>query len=100
VTRSTGIGAGFVGSARRSASARAFTASVRPRWSGPRFEPDDAAALYANGAVAERRPQKYRGSSKGWPMSAEPTAVPFRRMRLPRACTGKTVSAIPVTRSG
>jgi hypothetical protein len=50
--------------------------------------------------VAERRPQKYFGSSKGCPMSADPTSFPSRRIRLPLACAGKTTWAMPVTRRG
>jgi len=38
---------------------------MRAGFVGPRFDPDDAAALYGNGEVAEGRPQKYLGSSKG-----------------------------------
>src|SRR5262249_21227409 len=45
-------------------------------------------------------PQKYFGSSKGWPMRAEPTSLPSFAMRLPWAWYGKTAWATPVTRSG
>jgi hypothetical protein len=67
---------------------------------GPRFEPLDAAALYGNGVVAEGRPQKYLGSSNGWPIRLDPTGFPSRRMRLPLASLGKATCAMPVTRSG
>src|SRR5439155_26078950 len=68
VTRSTGTGAVFPGSASRSALMRSFTASVSAGLSGPWFEPDDAIALYGRGEVAEGRLQKYLGSSNGWPI--------------------------------
>src|SRR5882762_335767 len=75
VTRSTGTGAVISGSAARMASTRAWTALTRSGFVGERFEPDDEPALYENGVVADGRPQKYLGSSKGWPMRAEPTAL-------------------------
>ena len=96
VTRSTGIGRVVV----RVGGARARRRAPSPRrpapgWAGPRFEPDDAAALYASGAVAESRPQKYFGSSNGWPMSAEPTTLAvLRTIRLPLAWRGKAACAI------
>ena len=97
----TGIGSRFSGSARRSASRRACAASTSAGLSGPRFDPEDAAALYANGLVAERRPQKYRGSSKGFPINAEPATTPSARaIRLPFACAGMRVCAIPLTSRG
>src|SRR5215470_327697 len=96
VTRSAGTGALFPGSAARSASMRAFTASARAGLVGPRFEPDDEAALYGLGEVAEGRLQKYFGSSKGCPMRDEPTTLPSCTMRLPLAWRGKTSWATPV----
>src|SRR4029450_1178274 len=100
VTRSTGIGVRLSGSAARNASARAFTASTCAGLSGPRLEPEEAAALYSKGAVADGRLQKYLGSLNGWPISAEPaTSVP-RVTRLPRACRGKAIWATRVTSSG
>src|SRR5262244_3092156 len=90
VTRSTGTGAALPGSAARSASTRAWTALTRSGLGGLRLDPEDAAALYGNGLVAEGRPQKYFGSSKGWPMRAEPTSLPSFEMRLPCAWYGKT----------
>ncbi len=45
VTRSTGTGAVLPGSAARSASMRALTASTSAGFSGPWFEPPEAAAL-------------------------------------------------------
>src|SRR5512136_1747315 len=91
VTRSTGMSAVLPGSAARSAAMRDWAASVKAELSGPSFEPDEAAALYGNGDVAESRPQKYFGVSNGWPMRAEPTGPtggPLRTIRLPLACTG------------
>jgi hypothetical protein len=66
---------------------------------GPRFEPDDDAALSGNGVVADGRLLKYFGSLKGCPLRAEPTGVPSFRMRLPLACQGRRSQAIPVTSS-
>ena len=37
------------------------------------------------GEVADGRPQKYFGSSNGWPMSCEPTILPSFTIRLPFA---------------
>ncbi|MNT26036.1 hypothetical protein D3C72_1615880 [compost metagenome] len=45
VTRSTGTGAVLPGSAARSASTRAFTASASAGFSGPWLEPPEALAL-------------------------------------------------------
>ena len=53
VTRSTGTGAVLPGSAARSASTRSCTASISAGFVGPRFEPDEAPALYGTGAVAD-----------------------------------------------
>ena len=61
------------GSAARSASRRACTASASAGFSGPRFEPAEFAALYGIGEVADGRLQKCFGSTKAWPISAEPT---------------------------
>src|SRR5205807_5397978 len=100
VTRSTGTGAVMSGAAARTASTRAWTVLIRSGFVGERFEPDDAPALYAKGLVADGRPQKYFGSSKGWPMRAEPTTLPSLRSRLPFACRGNTVCAMAVTIAG
>src|SRR5689334_3367845 len=100
VTRSTGTGAVLPGSAARSASTRSCTALVRAGFVGPRLDPDDAAALYGNGDVADGRLQKYLGSSKACPMSSEPTTFPSLTIRLPFAWCGKSAWAIPVTSSG
>ncbi len=43
---------------------RCLTASVRAGLVGPRFDPLDDAELYANGAVADGRLQKYFGSAE------------------------------------
>ncbi len=77
MTRSTGMGWVLAGSAAFRAAMRALTASSRAGLVGPRLEPEEAAALYGYGPVAERRPQKYLGSSNGWPISVEPTVCPF-----------------------
>src|SRR5207244_12792061 len=100
VTRSTGTGAVFSGTAARRASTRAWTAFTRSGLVGLRFEPADEPALYGNGVVADGRPQKYLGSSNGWPISDEPTTLPSFTMRLPFAWRGKTTFAMPVTTSG
>src|SRR5262249_51410160 len=62
VTRSTGIGALFCGSAWRSASMRPLTASMSAGFVAAWFEPPELAPLYAIGLVAEGRPQKCFGS--------------------------------------
>src|SRR4051812_10063522 len=100
VTRSTGTGAVLPGSTARSAATRALTASYSAALVGPWLEPDEDAALYGNGVVAEGRPQKYLGSSNGWPISEEPTTLPSRTMRLPLAWRGKASWAMPVTTAG
>src|SRR5215471_16653009 len=100
VTRSTGTGAVLPGSAARSASTRACTVLIRSGLVGLRFEPDDDAALSGNGVVADGRPQKYLGSSNGWPISAEPIAFPSFTIKLPLAWEGNTTWAMPVTISG
>src|ERR1017187_1740536 len=90
VTRSTGIGAWLSGSAARSASTRPLTSSMSAGLFGPRFDATDEPPLYGSAfpfesVVAERRPQKYFGSSKDWPMSVEPMGLPSLRTRLPFA---------------
>src|SRR5215813_13871841 len=100
VTRSTGTGAVLPGSAARSPSTRDWTALIRSGLVGLWFEPDEEAALYANGVVADGRPQKYFGSSNGWPMSAEPTTLPSLTIRLPLAWCGNTTWAMTVTTAG
>ncbi|MCU0291830.1 MAG: hypothetical protein MUF10_07520 [Thermoanaerobaculaceae bacterium] len=49
------------------------------------MEPEEAAALYGPDGVAEGRPQKWPGEVNGWPISSEPTTLPFATIRLPRA---------------
>src|SRR4051794_12110212 len=85
VTRSTGTGASFPGSAARSASIRRRTASVSAGFVGPRFDPLPAAALYGTGDVADGRGQKYFGPVNGWPISSDPTDPPSRSITLPVA---------------
>src|SRR6266850_2007389 len=85
VTRSTGTGSVLAGSAAFNASTRALTASVSAGFSGPRFEPVEASALYGWGAVAEGRLQKYFGSLKLWPITRDPTGCPPAVTRLPSA---------------
>ena len=65
-----------------------------------RFEPADADALYGKGAVADGRPQKYFGSSNGWPMSCEPSTLPSFTIRLPLAWWGNSAWATPVIANG
>src|SRR5215470_13697479 len=100
VTRSTGTGAVLPGSAARRASTRSCTALMRAGLVGLRFEPEDDAALFGKGEVAEGRGQKYFGSSKGCAMRAEPTTLPSFTMRLPFAWFGNRSWATPVTTSG
>src|SRR5262245_63297214 len=100
VTRSTGTGAVLPGSAARSASTRSWTDFTSAGFVGLRFEPDDDAALFGNGEVAEGRPQKYFGSSNGWPISDEPTTLPSLTSRLPFAWYGNTSWAMTVTITG
>src|SRR5262245_34308638 len=100
VTRSIGTGAVLPGSAACSASMRCLTASASALLVGPRFDPDDAALLSANGAVADGRLQKYFGSVNGWPISAEPSGLPLRSIRLPFADFANAICAMPVTTSG
>src|SRR5262245_50504684 len=97
---STGTGVVLPGSAARSASTRPCTALLRSGFVGLRLDPDEDAALSANGLVADGRLQKYLGSSNGCPISAEPTTLPSFTIRLPLAWNGKTACAMPVTISG
>ena len=64
------------------------------------MEPVDEPPLYGWGPVAEGRPQKYRGSEKGWPMREEPISFAPAVMTEPDACRGKMAFAMPVTASG
>src|ERR1700693_2638012 len=100
VTKSTGTGAVFPGSAARRASTRPWTVLTRSGFVGLRLEPDEEPALSAKGLVADGRLQKYFGASKGWPISADPTTFPSLMIRLPCACDGKIAWAMPVTSSG
>ena len=79
---------------------RAFAASASAGFVGPRFEPAEAPRVVGAGAVAESRPQKYFGSSNGWPMSASRRPFRSRTIRLPFAWSGNAACATPVTRSG
>src|SRR6185295_9449668 len=90
VTRSTGTGMVLPGSAARKAAIRSLTAVSSAGLIGPWFEPLEAAPLYGAGPVADGRLQKYFGPENGWPISVEPTAVPFRTIRLPFAWVGNT----------
>src|SRR6185312_11553732 len=100
VTRSTGTAAVLPGSTACSAAMRCFTASVSAGLVGPRFEPDDDAALYGFGVVADGRPQKYPGPVNDWPISAEPTGLRSCMIRLPLAWRGNSSCASPVAASG
>ena len=100
VTRSTGTAVGLPGSAARSASMRALTASSSAGFVGPRFDAPDAVPPYGIGAVADKRPQKYFGSWKDWPISADPTALPSRSIKLPAACSGNASLPIAVMVNG
>src|SRR5437016_3213445 len=102
VTRSTGGAASLLASAARRAAIRALAASASAEFVGPRLEPVELAALYGSGlpsasVVAERRGQKNRGSSKGWPISVEP---PELGKREPLAFPWKHACAIAVTTAG
>src|SRR5712691_5540589 len=100
VTRSTGTGAVLRGSAARRAATRACTVLTNSGFVGLRFEPMDEPALYWNGVVADGRPQKYLGSSKGWPMRVDPTVFPSLTIRLPLAWRGNAACAMTVTIAG
>src|SRR4051812_7023209 len=100
VTRSTGTGPSFPGSAAFSAATRAATAWDSAGLVGPRFDPDEAVALYGAGEVADGRGQKYFGSVNGWPIRREPIGLPSRTIRLPPACRGKATRATAVTTPG
>src|SRR5262245_10561817 len=88
VTRSTGIGKAFPGSASFRALALASAALRSAGLSGPRLDPLDPVpfpplnAVYGTGLVAERRPQKYLGSSNSWPISEDPMGLPSRTITL------------------
>src|SRR4029453_2278091 len=99
VTRSTGTGALFTGSAAFKASTRPFTASSSAGLVGPWLEPLELPPLYGIGLVADGRLQKYLGSVKLWPISDEPSGLPFWTMTLPVACDGKATWATAVTAS-
>ena len=90
------MGNGLSGSAAFKASMRPRTASSSAGFVGPRFEPLEAVPLFGIGDVAERRPQKYFGSWKDWPISADPTGLPSRMTRLPDTCLGKTALPPPL----
>src|SRR5438270_3254219 len=100
VTRSTGTASLLGGSAARRASTRSCTDFTSAGLVGLRFDPDDDAPLYGYGDVADGRPQKYFGSSKGWPIRAEPMTLPSFTIRLPLAWCGKTSWAMAVTTTG
>src|SRR4029453_12080061 len=100
VTRSTGTGALFAGSAAFKASTRPFTASSSAGLSGPWLEPLELPPLYGIGLAADGGPQEDLGSEKFWPMRGEPSDLPFWTMTLPGACDGKATWAIAVTASG
>src|SRR5947208_17107835 len=91
VTRSTGTGAVLPGSAARIASTRPCTDFTSAGFVGLRFEPENDAAVEANGVVAAGRAQEYFGWSKVWPIRAPPTTLPFLAMRLPFASLGSSV---------
>src|SRR5215475_5350819 len=85
VTRSAGIG--VFGLSADSFAASSFTRSTSAFEVGPRFDPDEFAALYGAGTVlaasfgsvsvvAEGRPWKYLSVAKFWPISAEPMTLP------------------------
>ena len=67
---------------------------------GPKLDPDEEAALKATGAVADKRPQRYLGSSKDCPISEEPDGCPFSKIRLPFAWPLKKNWEIPVMHTG
>ena len=95
VTRSTGTGgrvAGIGGAQRR--DARRVTASTSAGFVGRGSSRSRRRRCTAIGAVADGRPQKYLGSANGWPISAEPTTLPSRSIRLPFACAGRARCAI------
>jgi len=94
------MGSRFSGSAFCSALRRASTAFFKSGLNGPKFDPIDEAALYGPGVVAERRGQKYFGSSVQRPIKADPSIRPPLYTRLPFACQGNNDCAMPVIASG
>src|SRR5436190_16617755 len=98
VTRSTGMEP-LIPSARNRFT-RAASASRSAGFVGPRFDPDDAEALYGTGAVADGRPRNQRAPSKDCPLSFDPRTTPFTAMALPFAWLGNTPCATPVTTKG
>ena len=77
-----------------------MTASCSAGFDGPRLDPLEDAALSGTGDVAERRPQKYLGSSVYCPIRLDPTGCPSLRIRLPPAWRGNTAPANSVTTAG
>ena len=58
------------------------------------MDPDEDPALSGNGLVADGRLQKYFGSSKGWPIRAEPTGLPLRTKFLGFSCVGAALFCV------
>jgi hypothetical protein len=58
VTKSTGMGAVLFGSTAFKALILDWTSVIKAGLEGPRFEPEEAEALYGKGAVADSLPQK------------------------------------------
>ena len=75
------------------------TASSSAGLGGPRFEPLEAPRVVRrSGAVADGRPQKYFGSSNGWPISARADRLAvLARSGCRWPGSGKTACATPVT---
>src|SRR6478752_1103997 len=109
VTRSTGTG--IDGFSVFNFTTSSFTRSLSALLVGPRFEPDEFAALYGAGTVllesagsaadvADGRPWKYLSSLNSCPINEDPITLPSRAIRLPCAWVGKIALAIPVMASG
>src|SRR6187402_2700861 len=109
VTKSTGTGVEPFSAL--SLSTSPFTRSINALLVGPRFEPEELAALYGCGTVfegsagsaplvADGRPWKYLPDVNDCPMSSDPMTLPSRTIRLPCDCFGKMASAMPVMASG
>ena len=98
VTGSTGTGAVFSRSAARAGPPRAASPR-RPARVGRAEIGAGRGRVVGYGEVAGGRPQKYRGSSKGCPMSEDPTTFLSLMIRLPFARQGQSGTARHRSRS-
>jgi hypothetical protein len=90
VTRSTGTGAVLPGSAARRASTRPLTASSQRRVQRALVGAAGGSRRCRASGRWPRATPEMLGSLKFWPIRAEPTGLPSRRIRLPAACAGNS----------